>query len=54
MTISISHYRRRDGLHLAKDDSDAAARARQLPPPMLLGVSCYADMRRAQDAHRER
>ena len=40
-----------DGLHLGKDDSDAAAARAQLPPPMLLGVSCYADMRRAQDAH---
>ena len=40
-----------DGLHLGKDDGDAVAVRAQLPPPMLLGVSCYDDMRRAQDAH---
>lgn len=40
-----------DGVHLGRDDGDAA-RARQRLPRGIIGVSCYADVGRARDAAR--
>ncbi|UOD50198.1 thiamine phosphate synthase [Orrella daihaiensis] len=37
-----------DGVHLGKDDADPAQVRSQLPPSMLLGVSCYSDLDRAR------
>ncbi|MCD8517839.1 MAG: thiamine phosphate synthase [Burkholderiaceae bacterium] len=37
-----------DGVHLGKDDADPAWVRSKLPATMLLGVSCYSDLARAQ------
>lgn len=37
-----------DGVHLGKDDDDPEDVRALLEPSMLLGVSCYADLNRAQ------
>lgn len=45
-----------DGLHIGRDDGDPAEVRAKLPPAMLLGVSCYADLdlvARAVRAHAE-
>lgn len=38
-----------DGVHLGRDDGDLAAARAALGPARIIGVSCYADLARAQD-----
>jgi len=40
-----------DGVHLGRDDGDAATARRLLGPRRLLGISCYNDLDRAAVAH---
>ena len=39
-----------DGVHLGRDDADAAAARRRLGPRALIGVSCYNQLARAEIA----
>jgi len=39
-----------DGVHLGKDDGDLSAARALLGPRRLLGISCYADLKRAEAA----
>lgn len=41
-----------DGVHLGRDDGDIAAARQALGPDKILGVSCYADLGRAEAAAR--
>ena len=41
-----------DGLHIGRDDGDPAEVRATLPPAMILGVSCYADLQRVAFALR--
>lgn len=41
-----------DGVHLGRDDGDPAEARRRLGPAAILGVSCYADLDRAEAAVR--
>lgn len=38
-----------DGVHLGKDDGDIALARRALGPAAIIGISCYNDVRKAQD-----
>lgn len=40
-----------DGVHLGRDDGDAALVRRELGSGLLIGVSCYNDFERARCAH---
>ncbi len=40
-----------DGVHLGRDDGDAAEARRAADRPLLIGVSCYGDFERARQAH---
>jgi thiamine-phosphate pyrophosphorylase len=39
-----------DGLHIGQADGDAAQIRAKLPPAMMLGISCYADLDRVERA----
>lgn len=43
-----------DGLHIGRGDGDPAEVRAKLPPAMLLGVSCYADLELVARAVRDR
>lgn len=38
-----------DGVHLGKDDGDIALARLQLGPKAIIGISCYNDVKKAQD-----